>query len=116
MLEIADRIGSVTPWRLTVQPRRKQMNDLLSSGAWQKYAYRPWRGIIGAKKGQAFLKGGSYDHRRFAVSRGLPPGAADCTTTGLLGTACTPSDQSPASGATRQDSFGTGDGRQSVRR
>jgi len=29
MLEISDRIGSVTPWRLTVQPHRKQMNDLL---------------------------------------------------------------------------------------
>src|SRR5205807_3234884 len=81
----------------------------LSSGAWQKYSYRQRHGIIGAKNGQALLKGCSYDHRCFTVSRRLPQGAADRTTTGLFGTDCPPSDQSPASGAARQDSVGTGD-------
>src|SRR5262245_1924098 len=80
------------------------------SGAWQKYSYRRRDGIIEAKNSSVLPKGYSYDHRRFAVPCRIPQGAADRTTTGLLGADCAPSDQSPASGATRQDSVGAGDG------
>src|SRR5215475_14872726 len=71
-------------------------------------------GIIEAKNSSVLPKGYSYDHHRFAVPRRIPQGAADRTTTGLLGADCAPSDQSPATGATRQDSFGAGDGSQPV--
>src|SRR5215510_1155084 len=83
-----------------------------TSGAWQKYSYRRRDGIIGAKNSSVLLKGYSSDHHRFAVPRRIPQGAADRTTTGLLGADGAPSAQSPASGATRQDSFGAGDGSQ----
>src|SRR5438105_2973435 len=88
----------------------------LPSGAWQKYPYRQRYGIIRAKNGQVPPKGCSYDHHHFAVSRRLPQGADDRTTTGLLGADCPPSDQSPAAGAARQDSFGTGNGSHPVPR
>src|SRR6516164_6400306 len=88
----------------------------MTSGVWQKYPYRRWDGIIGAKKGQVLPKGGSYDHHRFAVPCRLPQGAADRTTTGLLGAASTPSDQSAAAGTTRPDSFGAGNGSHPVPR
>src|SRR4029434_1732236 len=88
--------------------------SMRASGAWQKYSYRRRDGIIGAKNSSVLLQGYSYDHHRFAVPRRIPQGAADRTTTGLLGAECAPSDPSPASGATRQDSFGAGDGSQPV--
>src|SRR5262249_41254444 len=89
---------------LVYAPRR------LPSGAWQKYSYRRWDGIIGAKNSTMLPKGCSYDHPSCAVPSRMPQGAADRTTTGLLGADCPPSDESPASGTTRQDSFGAGDG------
>src|SRR5262249_59652731 len=82
----------------------------VTSGVWQKYPYRQRDGIIGAKNGHILPKGCSYDHHHVAVSRRLPQGADDRTTTGVLGADCTPSDQSPAAGAAHEDSFGTGDG------
>src|SRR4029434_4262927 len=85
------------------------------SGVWQKYSYRRWHGIIGAKNGQVLPKGCSYDHYRFVVPHCISSGAADRATTGLFGADCAPSDQSPASGAPRQDSVGTGDGSYGVR-
>ena len=58
------------------------------SGAWQKYSYRWWHGIIGAKNSQVLPKGCSYAHRYCAIPHRLPQGAADRTTTGLLGADC----------------------------
>jgi transposase len=57
-----------------------------------------------------------YDHCCCAVALHLPQSTADRTTTGLLGADCPPSDQSPASGAAGQDSFGPRDGRHPVPR
>src|SRR5437867_2526383 len=87
-----------------------------TSGAWQKYPYRWRHGIIGAKKSSVFPKGVSYAHRHCAIPRGIPQGAADDTTTGLLGADCTPADESPAAGTACQDSFSAGDGSQPVPR
>src|SRR5215475_3272411 len=61
-------------------------------------------------------KGCSYAHRCCAIALYLPEGTADRTTTGLLGADCPPSDQSPASGAAAQDSFGPRDGSHPVTR
>src|SRR4029453_3014223 len=82
------------------------------SGAWQNYPYRRWHGIIGAKKSPVLPKGVSYAHCHYANPHGLPQGAADSTTTGLLGANCAPADESPAAGPARQDSFSAGDGSQ----
>src|SRR5215831_12810184 len=95
---------------------REPVGDRHTSGAWQKYSYRRWDGIIGAKNRAKLPKGCSYDHPSSAVPSRIFPGADDRTTTGLLGADCAPSDQSPASGTTRQDSFGAGDGSQPVPR
>ena len=68
----------------------------VARGAGQKYPYR-WRyGIIGAKKSPVLPTGVSYAHRHCASPHGLPPSAADGTTTGLLGADCAPADESPA--------------------
>src|SRR4029453_4238705 len=87
-----------------------------TSGAWQKYPYRWRHGIIGAKKSPILPKGVSYAHCHYANPHGLPQGAADRTTTGLLGAHCAPADESPAAGTARQDSFSAGDGSQPVPR
>src|SRR4029450_10862077 len=86
------------------------------SGAWQKYPYRWWHGIIGAKKSPVLPQGVSYAHRHYANPHGLPQGAADGTTTGLLGANDAPADESPAAGTARQDSFSAGDGSHPVPR
>ena len=77
-----------------------------ASGAWQKYPYNRTYGIIRAKNGSGLPQGCAYAPYRF------PQGAVDDTTTNLSGADSTTSDQSPASGATCQDSVGAGDGRQ----
>ena len=87
-----------------------------TSGAWQKYPHRWRHGIIGAKKSPVLPKGVSYAHRHGASPHDRPQGGAHSTTTGLLGAACAPADESPATGTARQDSFSTGDGSQSVPR
>src|SRR5215475_6237481 len=93
------RLSELCAWPASLACKAWRNNGRAGpSGAWQKYPYRWRHGIIGAKKSPGLPKGVSYAHRHGAIPHGLPPGAANGTTTGLLGADCTPADESPAAG------------------
>src|SRR6516162_6533204 len=75
---------------------------MVTSGAWQKYAYS-WRyGSIWAKCDKTLTKEHPYDCHQFTDCIGISHRHAHSPTTRLRGADRTSSDQSPTSGAARQ--------------